>query len=165
MLAAAPGGFEWATFAIALVGALSGLGGVAWRIYEWRASGPSVTVKGLGGITSFTPGTSAFVAIIEAVAGRQACQVTGAGFELDDGRGYAILGQLPGSEPLPTTVQPGHEASWLLPLADFAQFVNDYPGEDLHLVAYVLSGGKRVRAKKGYRVAKSVILREAAGGS
>ncbi len=159
-----PTALDWLTLAIAVVGAVTGIASLAWQAWVFIRSGPNVVVKVSGGVTSFRPDNSAdMIFIVEARnVGRSPCQITGWGLDFPDGRQYVQFRPPPGSTPVPYTIEGGHRATWLVPMAELAEEPELLTEDPVRVKGFVhLGNGDRIVSPRWYKAARSVILNEA----
>lgn len=164
MTGAEPSALDWITFAIAIVGAATGVASLVWHMWAFSRTGPRVVVNVSGGVTSFRPDNShELILIVEARnMGRSPCEITGWGLEFPDGQQYVQFKPVPGTTAVPSTIAGGHRGTWLVPMADLAEVPQLLTDDRIPVRGFVhLGSGDRIVSRRRYVVARSVILGEA----
>jgi hypothetical protein len=159
-----PAALDWFTLAIAVVGATTGIASLVWQAWAFIRSGPNVVVKASGGVTSFRPDNSPdMIFIVEARnVGRSPCQVSGWGLDFPDGRQYVQFRPVPGSTSVPYTIEGGHCARWLVPMAHLSEVPELLTDDPVRVKGFVhLGNGERIVSTRWYEAARSVVLSEA----
>lgn len=140
---------DWITLSVAGLGVALGVASLAWQAWTWRRSGPHVDVKTGAAMVPYVGDHVSDVVSVEARnKGRAATQITGWGLDLDDKRQFVFTQDLPGNTPLPTTIEPGHRAIWMVPIA-FLNRDNLPDGANLGVRGFVhLGSGDRRRGNR-----------------
>ena len=141
------------TLAVAILGVATGLASLTWQWYSFRRSGPDVSVQISWGLApaSLIDDEGVFVLIVTANnAGRQPIQVTTWGIDLP-GRMGSIQTLYPnfGSAPIPTVLEAGHSATWLMEMAKLEKKLQDLSASKaLKLTGWIsLGSGKKVASR------------------
>lgn len=96
--------------------------------------------------------------------GRSPVEVVSWGLDLPDGQ-FIMAQQFPGNTPVPHTLEGGHRALWMVPLAALATQPRVMQHDPLKARGFVrLANGKRKRSESPVEIARSVIQAEAGGG-
>jgi hypothetical protein len=154
-----PSTLDLVTLLVAVLGVVTGAASLAWQWYSFRRSGPDVTVRISWGLApaSLVEDEMVLVLIVEANnAGRQRIQITSWGIRLP-GKLGSIQTLYPsfGSSPIPTVLEPGHSASWVMQTARLDRRLHELSASrSLKLRGWVsLGSGKKV-ASHPLKVAK-----------
>lgn len=156
-----PSVLDWITLAIAVIGALTGIASLGWQVWSFARTGPKVKVSTAWGVAPVSsPDQPDTVFIVDAHnVGRSPVGVVGWGLLLPDGRSVVTAGRLPGSSPVPATVDGGHSLKWMMRLADVPEEVlqtNDRA--ELKLRGFVhLGTGEQVVSRKALPVSKGAL--------
>lgn len=147
------------TLAVAVLGVVTGAASLVWQWYSFRRSGPDVAVRISWGIApaSLVDDDMVLVLIVEANnSGRQPIQITSWGIALP-GKMGSIQTLYPsfGSSPVPTVLEAGHSASWMIQTARLDRQLHEVSSSrSLKLRGWVSLGtGKKV-ASRPLKVAK-----------
>lgn len=139
---------------LALIGVIGATVALVWRFVEWRLTGSVVKVN-LNHATLLmndgTVGANKAVSITAQNVGRTSVSVTGWGLEIDPQETIVMFQAEPWMGPaLPYTLEPGHEASWLMFKAGVRERLATLSrGPATPLRGFVnLGTGKRARSKR-----------------
>ncbi|GAB3081232.1 hypothetical protein [Micromonospora schwarzwaldensis] len=120
---------------------------LTWQIISWRRTGAVVKVTAKLG---FVPGLDGNFVVIEASnSGRTAVTVTGYGLKCPDGGNLIQFDRVPLSAEIPHRLEPGAEASWLMPIENVQAVCAERGVRYQDVVAWVrLGSGGTVMARK-----------------
>ena len=120
---------------------------LTWQIVSWRRTGAVVKVTAKLG---FVPGLDGMFVVIEASnSGRTAVTVTGYGLRHPNNHDLIQLDRVPLSAELPHRLEPGAEASWLMPMENVKATCAERGIRHQDLVGWVrLGSGGTVMAKR-----------------
>lgn len=146
---------DWTAIGVAGVGAVTGIVGAVTGIMSLKRqdsfekrSGHIVVVTAQFGVAGLNDGPHGVIAVEASNQGRSAVQATGWGVLLPDGRQMVFLQPMFGSDPVPTTLEGGHKATWRADLRNAQQLVVMNDAGDLDLIPFVhLGTGLTVRGK------------------
>jgi len=106
---------EIATFVLAIVGAVTGVGSLGWQVVTFNRSGPVVHVTATQAFPTYGNQVGdPHVDVTARNTGRSPVTVQSWGIELPDGQVMVSIQQLPWSASLPHRLEPGASASWYI---------------------------------------------------
>jgi hypothetical protein len=141
---------EVTTLVIAIIGAVAGLGSLAWQVVTWGQSGPVVAVTARQLFPTYGDHVGdAHMSVTASNSGRSPVTVKGWGLRLPDGQAMIMTTNLPWSDSLPHRLEPGADASWHMPTAEVQKFCADQGIRHQDMTAYVnLADGRTINAKE-----------------
>ncbi len=140
------------TGALALIGALSGVGALAWQIVTWRRSGHRVRVTRTRVYILNTVDTSSneLLCITARNVGTSAVSITGNGISFGRRAGGLYFGPMAESTTLPHRLEPGAEANFFAPAAGVQDAARRHQIELDRLRVYVtLATREQIQGKRG----------------
>jgi hypothetical protein len=141
---------EIATFVLAIIGAVTGVGSLAWQINTWNQSGPVITVTALQALPTYGDRVGdPLVNVTARNSGRSPVTITGWGLEFLDGQTMVLMQQLRMSTPLPHRLEEGASGSWFIETKDVRDECASRGIRYQDLCAFVnLADGRTIKAKR-----------------
>jgi hypothetical protein len=141
---------EVTTLVIAIIGAVTGIGSLAWQVVTFRQSGPVVTVTATQAMPTYGAEVGdPHVDVTARNTGRSPVTVTGWGLRFPDGQGMIFPNALRWSTSLPHRLEPGANASWYWPTEEVKRASAERGVRYQDLTAYVnLADGRTINAKR-----------------
>jgi hypothetical protein len=138
------------TLVIAIIGAATGIGSLAWQMVTFSKSGPVVTVTAT--VAFFTHGAEISDPVVNVKAtnsGRSPVTVKGWGLRFPNGQTMVILKPAPPSDPLPYRLEPGADANWYVPAVEVARGCAQHGVRQQDVTAFVnLADGRTISARQ-----------------
>jgi hypothetical protein len=142
---------EVATLTIAIIGAVTGVGSLAWQVVAFTQSGPRVNVTAFQALL-MGGGSDAddwHVNVTAFNSGRAPVTVKGWGFRMPNGKAIHMISNLSLSASLPHRLEPGSDANWYMPTAEVQRYCTQLGVRHQDITAYVnLADASTVNAKK-----------------
>jgi hypothetical protein len=135
-----------AALILGIIGAITGVGALAWQVITWGKSGAVVTVTTC---QAFPIDGDQLLHVSARNTGRSPVTVNEWGLRLPDGGSMVALYPALRSSPLPHRLEPGAEASWYVGTAEVARFCAERGTRQQDMIAYVdLADGRTISAKE-----------------
>jgi hypothetical protein len=139
-----------ATLIIAIIGAVTGMGSLAWQVGAFRQSGPRVKVTAMQALLiGMGYADDRHMSVTATNSGRAPVTVKGWGLRMPNGDAIHVTSSVPLSASLPYRLEPGSDASWYAPTAEKQEYCTQLGVRHQDITAYVnLADGSTVNAKK-----------------
>jgi hypothetical protein len=147
-MATGPTALDIVTLIIAILWFALAVATLAWQVVTWLYEGARVKVKHSFAFLTFGPELSEQMLLITAVnVGRSPIEITGWGIDVGGGTSLFVSNPIPGSTPLPTTVDGGHHAKFFMELAEHERAVKRAAGPKPPRPYVSLGTDKKVKGK------------------
>ncbi len=141
---------EVTTLVIAIIGAITGLGSLAWQVVTWGQSGPVVAVTARQSFPTYGDHVGdPHMSVTASNTGRSPVTVKGWGLRMPDGQTMVMPCNLSWSASLPHRLEPGADASWYMPTAEVQKFCAEHGIRHQDMTAFVnLADGGTINARE-----------------
>jgi hypothetical protein len=141
---------EVTALVLGIVGAVTGLGSLAWQVITWRQGGRRVKVTATQALPVFGSGASDwYMNVTASNVGRSPVTVRGWGLRMPDGKTMIMPSNLSWSASLPHRLEPGADASWYMPTTEVHKFCAEHGIRHQDMTAFVnLADGRTINARE-----------------
>lgn len=141
---------EAATLTLAIVGTVTGIGGLLWQVVIWKRSGPVVAVATNQSLPTYGDHVGdPWTCVSAQNSGRAPVTVTSFGLRFPDGQVMAIVRPEAGSSELPYRLEEGASGSWYIETMAVEETCRTHGVDYTKLTAFVrLANGNIVYAKR-----------------
>ncbi|MGH2754172.1 MAG: hypothetical protein ACRDLB_07025 [Actinomycetota bacterium] len=115
-----PDNADWIARTLAILGTIVALASLGWQVIQWRLSGARIKVEDAHfGFAGTEPEPTEVIGFRARNVGRTVATVDAWGFETPDRQAIVFPRQPPqwSNPTLPHKIEPGHSATWTIPLA------------------------------------------------